>query len=167
MRTYIRKGETYSLQDVASVDPCKGFFMKQANHMMMGGNLFHHLHSQLICVGCYVGLREYRSKLVLSGSYFVVLGLCEYAQFPKLHIEILRLYQRRHPLHPDSIRILYGRSAWQKDSSSQIHASFEQDGSQNTQTLWQGRREGSNHSGTGTGIFSYAVIPVIGWNQCV
>ncbi len=29
---------------------------------------------------------------MLSGSYFVVLGLCEYAQFPKLHIEIRHIF---------------------------------------------------------------------------
>ena len=62
--------------------------MQQANKSVTFCDLLHYLHSELVVVGRYVRLSEYRGKLVLCGCGFVVLGLCENSEFPKLHVKL-------------------------------------------------------------------------------
>ena len=73
----------------AAVDAFKGLFVQKADKTVAAGDLFHHLHGELIVVGGHVGGYKYGGQLVLGGSHLVMLGLCQHTQIPKLVVQIL------------------------------------------------------------------------------
>ena len=73
----------------AAVDAGKGLFVQKADHVVLLRYLLHELHGKLVVVGGDVSRGEDRCKLVLCGSDFVMLGLCEHAELPQLVIELL------------------------------------------------------------------------------
>ena len=62
--------------------------MKQAHKTVLGGNLLHDLHGQLVVVGCDVCGRVDGCQLMLCGCDLVVLGLCQNTQLPKLIVKL-------------------------------------------------------------------------------
>ena len=55
---------------------------------MFQGSLLHDLHRQLVVIGCNVGSCVDWCKLMLSRRHFVMLCLCQDAQFPKFFVQI-------------------------------------------------------------------------------
>ena len=74
-----------------AVDPVEGLLMEQAHQAMALGNLLHHLHGQLIVVGCDVGGGEDGSQLMLGWGHLVVLGLGQDTQLPQLVVQLLHV----------------------------------------------------------------------------
>ena len=71
----------------AAVDAGKGLFMEQADKVVLDGDLFHHLHGQLVMVGGDVDVGEHRGQFVLRGRGLVVFGAGEHAQFPQFLVQ--------------------------------------------------------------------------------
>ena len=67
---------------------------------MTQSNAFHEFHHQLVVVGSNVGGGEDRSQLVLSRSYFVMLGFSKHAQLPQLFVQIL--HEAQYSLFDDT-----------------------------------------------------------------
>ena len=61
-----------------TIDTSKRLFMKQANQIMLGSTLLHHLHGQLIGVAGVVCVGINGRKFVLTRCCFVVLGFGQY-----------------------------------------------------------------------------------------
>ena len=72
----------------AAVDAGKGLFMEQADKTVLDGDLFHHLHGQLVVVGGDVDVGKHRGQFVLRGRGFVVFGAGEHAQFPQFLVQL-------------------------------------------------------------------------------
>ena len=72
----------------AAVYAGEGFFMQQAYHAVLSGNLLHQLHGELIVIGRDVGSRIHRGQLMLTGRDFVVLGLRHDAELPELFVQL-------------------------------------------------------------------------------
>ena len=62
--------------------------MQQANQTVLGSDLLHDLHGQLVVVGCNVRGGIDRCKLMLCRRDLVVLGLCQDSQLPKLFVQL-------------------------------------------------------------------------------
>ena len=69
--------------------------MEQADKAVPGGDLFHHLHGELVVVARRVGGGKDRGELVLCRGHLVVLGFGEDAEFPQLFVQIFHV--GRHP----------------------------------------------------------------------
>ena len=69
----------------------EGLLVEQTDEVVLFGDLLHDFHCQLVVVGCDVGGREDRSKLMLCRCDLVVLCLCENAELPELLVEILHV----------------------------------------------------------------------------
>ena len=78
-----------------TVDPGKGLFVEEADHVVPPGHLLHDLHSQLVVVAGGVGVAVNGGQLMLGGSHLVVLGLGQDAQLPQLLVQLLHV--GRHP----------------------------------------------------------------------
>ena len=76
-----------------AVNALERLFVQQANEVMLRSTLLHNFHNQLIRVAGAVCAGINRSKLMLAGSDFIVLGFGEDAQTPKLLIQILHKYR--------------------------------------------------------------------------
>ena len=72
-----------------AVDTGKGLFVEEAHKVVLGSNLFHYLHGQLVGVTGVAGIGENGSQLMLTGSALVVLGLGQDTKTPKLLIQVL------------------------------------------------------------------------------
>ena len=72
-----------------SVYTGKGLFMQQADQTVLGSDLLHDLHGELVVVGCDVGRGIDRGKLVLRRRNLVVLGFCEDSQLPQFFVQFL------------------------------------------------------------------------------
>ena len=73
----------------AAIHPFKGFFVQQADHIILPGNLLHDLHGELIIICRNIGRGENTCQLMLSRGCFVMLCLCHDAQLPELFIQLL------------------------------------------------------------------------------
>ena len=71
----------------AAVDACEGLFVEQADKAVLDGDLFHHLHGQLVVVSGDVDVGKHRGQFVLRGRGLVVLRAGEHAQFPEFLIQ--------------------------------------------------------------------------------
>ena len=76
----------------ASVYAVKWLFVKKTSHIVLCRNLFHNFHRKLVLVGCDVDRRVDRRKFVLRGRDFVVLRLCENAEFPKFLVKLFHIF---------------------------------------------------------------------------
>ena len=76
----------------ASVYAVERLFVKKAGHIVLCRNLFHDFHCELVLVGGNVDGGEDRRKFVLSGSDFVVFGLCQNAEFPKFLVKLFHIF---------------------------------------------------------------------------
>ena len=73
----------------APVHAGERLLVKQTDHAVLLRDLLHQLHGKLVVVGGDIGRRKDRSKLMLRGRHFVVLGFGVYAELPKLLVELL------------------------------------------------------------------------------
>ena len=70
-----------------AVDTGEGLFMKQAHQTVLGGNLLHNLHGQLVVVCGNIGGRVDRSQLMLGRRNLIMLCLCQNAQLPQFFVQ--------------------------------------------------------------------------------
>ena len=71
-----------------AVDTGEGLLMQQTNQTVSRRNLLHDLHGKLVVIGCDIGRRIDRRKLMLRGRHFVMLRLGKNAQLPQFLVQI-------------------------------------------------------------------------------
>ena len=73
----------------AAVHTLKRLLMQEADESVTGCDLLHHLHRELVVIGCDICRGIDGCKLMLRGSHFVVLRLGKDTELPELVVEIL------------------------------------------------------------------------------
>ena len=73
----------------AACNTLEGFFLKDTNHSVSFGNLFHSFHRKLVMVGSGIRRAEHGCKLVLARCGFVMLGFGKNTEFPKFFVKFL------------------------------------------------------------------------------
>ena len=75
----------------ASIDACKRLFVQQAVQPVLGGDLLHNFHGQLVAVRGDVSRGKDRRQFVLGRRRLIMFSLRQNAQLPQFFIQILHI----------------------------------------------------------------------------
>jgi len=95
----------------ASVDSLKWFLVKEADHVVLVGNLLHDLHGQLVVVNSNICGIKYRSQFVLCRSNLVMFCFCWNAKLPKFFVKIMHVSSNAR-LQGSEVMIFHFLSFW-------------------------------------------------------